>query len=84
MRSAAFQEGEQVGDRSYDFIRRVISSYVPGDDEGVIEIKVEGRGTGDITLLARCAAWLNATVFDCQTSQMLTPRQWMRPPGDIE
>jgi hypothetical protein len=51
---------------------------VPRDDEGVIEISLDGRGVGDVTLIAQCAAWLNATVFNCQTSEMLPAEQWMR------
>jgi hypothetical protein len=82
MLSGAYQQRKQIGDQSYDFVRRFMSSYVPADDEGVVEINVEGRGTGDITLVAQCAAWLNATVFDCQTSEMLTAEQWMRRTGD--
>jgi hypothetical protein len=55
-----------------------MASYVPRDDEGVVEINVVGRGRGDITLIARCAAWLEAPVFDCQSGEILTPEQWMR------
>src|SRR5690606_26293971 len=53
-------------------------AYVPRDDEGVVEIHVEGRGTGDISLIVDGALLLRGMVFDCQTSELLTPEQWIR------
>jgi hypothetical protein len=78
MMSNAFRETDRGTDKSYAVIHRMMASYVPRDDEEVIEINVDGHGTGDTTLIAQCAAWLNAAVFDCQSSVMLTPEQWMQ------
>jgi hypothetical protein len=78
MISQAHREREGAADNSYHFIQQFMASYVPRDDEGVIEISLDGRGVGDVTLIAQCAAWLNATVFNCQTSEMLPAEQWMR------
>lgn len=79
MHDEAYRQRELSGDPSYDFISRFMASYVPSDNEGVIEISIQGRGTtGDVTLIAECAVWLNAIVFDCQTSEMLPGEHWMQ------
>lgn len=78
MHAEAFRQRELNGDPSYDFISRFMASYVPAENEGVVEVSIQGWGSGDVTLIAQCAVWLNATVFDCQTSEMLSAEQWMR------
>lgn len=74
----ALREWEQRREESLASMREHLAAYSPRDDEAVVEINVEGRGSGDITLIAQCAAWLNAVVLDCQTTEFLTPEQWLK------
>src|SRR5438045_2257927 len=70
---AMFSAGGEPEDNALrDRWREFKKSYVPSDDQSVVEISIEGRGSGDITLLAECAAAFNAVVFDCQSSEILT------------
>ena len=50
----------------------------PRDDQTIVELWVSMRGQGDASLIAQCAAWLNAVILDCQTGKILTPDQRLR------
>ena len=63
--------------RGDELRREFKQSYVPAGDEPVVEISIEGRGMGDITLLAECASAFNGVIFDCQSSEILTPTDWL-------
>jgi hypothetical protein len=79
MISEAHRQRELRGDTDGSFTHEFMSAYVPDDDEGVIEITVDGRGSGgDAGLLEELAEWLQATIFECQFGEMMTPQEWRR------
>jgi len=76
MLAEAIREQERHGNDAF-MLRDYMRAYVPRDDEEVIEIGVDGRGTGNLQLLAHLAAWLGAVAVSSQSSQVLTPDEWL-------
>jgi hypothetical protein len=52
--------------------------YVPKDDDSVTSIDFQVYNTFDSTLIARCAEWLGATIFDHQTTQLFSSEEALR------
>lgn len=75
--AAARQSCEPYSDQYSETVRRHMSSYVPEDRDAVVEIGLQGRGSGDLELIAQWAVWMNATVFDHQSSELLPAQKWL-------
>jgi hypothetical protein len=55
-------------------------SFVPRDDENIVEIYIHIRGEGpaDYSLLAQLASHLKAVIFCGATSAVLSPQAWLQ------
>jgi hypothetical protein len=62
------------------FPRLAEESYLPGDDEGIVEIHIDIRGEGpaDYSLIANLAIWLKAVIFCGATSSVVSPQAWLQ------